>query len=138
MHTAFTQTDKMQLDILDQNVSVTMNVFLIVANILNLVYNIPQMEQTYRTKTTRDFSTTFLLMRVIGNMIWVVYSVEIGSVLFLINNVVTVVASIFIGYYKICEIIQLMKTDTANLMSTTVMKPEVVRQVKSTVVTTEV
>ena len=138
MHTAFTQTDKMQLDILDQNVSVTMNVFLIVANILNLVYNIPQMVQTYRTKTTRDFSTTFLLMRVIGNMIWVVYSVEIGSVLFLINNVVTVVASIFIGYYKICEIIQLMKTDTANLMSTTVMKPEVVRQVKSTVVTTEV
>ena len=96
------------------------------------------MVQTYRTKTTRDFSTTFLLMRVIGNMIWVVYSVEIGSVLFLINNVVTVVASIFIGYYKICEIIQLMKTDTANLMSTTVMKPEVVRQVKSTVVTTEV
>ena len=138
MHTAFTQTDKMQLDILDQNVSVTMNVFLIVANILNLVYNIPQMVQTYRTKTTRDFSTTFLLMRVVGNMIWVVYSVEIGSVLFLINNVVTVVASIFIGYYKICEIIQLMKTDTANLMSTTVMKPEVVRQVKSTVVTTEV
>jgi MtN3 and saliva related transmembrane protein len=137
----------MQLDILDQNVSVTMNVFLIIANILNLVYNIPQMVQTYRTKTTRDFSTTFLLMRVVGNIIWVVYSVEIGSVLFLINNVVTVVASLFIGYYKVCEIIQLRNTDTAPVVvnsassssSSTLKKNEVgTGVVSSKVLTTEV
>lgn len=122
-----------------------MNVFLIIANILNLVYNIPQMVQTYRTKTTRDFSTTFLLMRVVGNIIWVVYSVEIGSVLFLINNVVTVVASLFIGYYKVCEIIQLRKPDTAPVVvnsassSSTLKKNEVgTGVVSSKVLTTEV
>uniref|UniRef100_A0A6C0KUY2 Uncharacterized protein n=1 Tax=viral metagenome TaxID=1070528 RepID=A0A6C0KUY2_9ZZZZ len=59
----------MQFDILDNNVSTSMNVFIIIANVLNLFYNIPQMCTTYKRKST-----------------------EINSVLFLINNVVTVVA----------------------------------------------
>lgn len=100
----------MQLQVLDSNVSITMNVFLVIANVLNLVYNVPQMVQTYKTKSTRDFSAAFLLLRIVGNVIWVVYAVEISSVMLLINNVVTVVASLFIGYYKVLE----MYTDYKN------------------------
>ena len=40
----------MKFQILDDNVSTTMNVFLVIANILNLVYNIPQMIKTYQFK----------------------------------------------------------------------------------------
>ena len=100
----------MQLELLDPNVSTTMNVFLVIANVLNLVYNIPQMVQTYKTKSTKDFSAAFLMLRVVGNVIWVAYAVEIGSIMFLINNVVTVLASLFIGYYKVIE----MYTDYKN------------------------
>lgn len=107
---------EMQLTLLDENVSTTMNVFLVMANILNLVYNIPQMVQTYKTKSTRDFSAAFLSLRVVGNVIWVVYAVEIGSVMFLINNVVTVVASLFIGYYKVVEMYTDYKTKPPDML----------------------
>ena len=95
----------MQFDILDNNVSTSMNVFIIIANVLNLFYNIPQMCTTYKRKSTKDISPTFLLLRFVSNNIWIVYAIEINSVLFLINNVVTVIATAFIGYYKICELL---------------------------------
>ena len=95
----------MKFSLLDQNVSTTMNVFIIIANIINLVYNLPQIYKTYKTKSTKDFSEWFLLLRVVGNVIWIPYSIEINSMLLLINTLVTVIASIFIGYYKVVEII---------------------------------
>ena len=95
----------MQFDIIDHNVSLTTNIFLVIANIINLFYNIPQMYKTYKCKSTKDFSTLFLSFRFIGNLIWVEYAIEIGSMLMLINNVVTVLSTLFIGYYKINELL---------------------------------
>jgi uncharacterized protein with PQ loop repeat len=77
-----------------------MNVLLIVANVINLVYNLPQMVHTYRTKSTKDFNTWFIVLRIVGNSIWVIYAAEVKSTLMLINNTVSVLSSIFIGYYK--------------------------------------
>lgn len=102
----------MKFKILDDNVSTTMNVFIVIANILNLVYNIPQMVKTYKTKSTGDFSEWFLLLRIVGNTIWIGYAVEIDSMLVLINNLVTVLSSIFIGFYKINEIINKRRLET--------------------------
>ena len=90
----------MHFDLIEPKVSPTMNGFLILANIINIVYNIPQMVQTYKTKSTKDFNVWFIVLRIIGNSIWMVYSIEVNSLLMLINNSVTVVASLFIGYYK--------------------------------------
>jgi MtN3 and saliva related transmembrane protein len=93
----------MKFELLDPNVPIGMNVMLIIANVINLIYNIPQMVKTYQTKSTRDFSGWFLSLRVIGNAIWVVYSIYVANLLMLINNVVTVIASVFVGYYKVRE-----------------------------------
>ena len=95
----------MKLKFFDPNVSDTMNVFLVIANIINLVYNLPQIYKTYKTKSTGDFSEWFLFLRIVGNVIWIPYSIEIGSTLMLVNTLVTVASSIFIGYYKVREII---------------------------------
>jgi uncharacterized protein with PQ loop repeat len=81
-----------------------MNGFLIVANIINLVYNIPQMVKTYKSKSTRDFSAWFIFLRIAGNMVWIAYAIDIDSLQMLVNNCVTVAASIFIGYYKCVEL----------------------------------
>jgi len=89
----------MDFTILDPNVSLTTNIFVIIANIINLIYNIPQMYKTWKTKSTKDFSTTFLVMRISGNIIWVAYAIEISSFLMLLNNCVTVLASVFIFYF---------------------------------------
>ena len=89
---------------MDDNISLTMNIFLIIANIINIVYNIPQMVKTYKCKSTKDLSSWFLFLRVIANIIWVGYAIEVDSMMMLINTVVTVIASIFISYYKVLEL----------------------------------
>ncbi len=99
----------MKFQILDDKVSLTTNIFLIIANIINLTYNIPQVFKTYKTKSTGDFSETFLVMRILGNMIWIGYSIEINSMLMLINNLVVIFSTMFLGYYKILEIIRKRK-----------------------------
>ena len=99
---------------MDNNVSLTMNIFLIIANVINLVYNLPQIIKTYKTKSTGDFSEWFLLLRFIGNTIWIPYAIEINSLLLLINTIVTVCSSIFIGYYKIKEILNKRKNKKNN------------------------
>jgi uncharacterized protein with PQ loop repeat len=94
----------MHFEILDPNVSTTMNVFIIIGNIISLCQNVPQVIKTYKVKSTRDFSSIFLLMRVSACLIWGAYSIEIESLMMLINNLITLSATGFIGYYKIKEI----------------------------------
>jgi MtN3 and saliva related transmembrane protein len=93
----------MHFDLIEPKASPTMNGFLILANIINIVYNIPQMIQTYKTKSTKDFNIWFIVLRIIGNSIWMVYSIEINSLAMLINTSVTVFASLFLGYYKLSD-----------------------------------
>ena len=111
----------MQFDIIDHNVSTTTNVFLVIANIINLFYNIPQMYKTFKCKSTKDFSSLFLLLRIIGNLIWVEYAIELNSMLMLTNNIVTVLSSLFIGYYKLNEILKKnnIKNNTNNIKNNT-------------------
>ena len=104
----------MQLDLLDNNVNLTMNVFIVIANILNLAYNIPQMLKTYQRKTTADISGMFLSLRFVTTIIWIAYAIEINSLLFLINNIVTIISTLFIGYYKAKEIYMERKIAQSN------------------------
>jgi uncharacterized protein with PQ loop repeat len=94
----------MKFEIIDDNVSITMNVLIVIANIINIVYNIPQMVKTYQRKTTQDLSSWFIFLRIIGNSIWIGYAIEIDSMMMLINTIITVSSSIFIAYYKILEL----------------------------------
>ena len=94
----------MHITFMDPNVNLPMNVLLIIANIINLLYNIPQMIHTYKTKSTKDFDVWFLILRIVGNGIWIIYSFEINSLLMLINNCVTIIATLFISYYKFLEL----------------------------------
>ena len=94
----------MKFELIDEHVSMTMNVFIIIANIINIVYNIPQMVKTYQRKTTQDLSSWFIFLRIVGNSIWIGYAIEIDSMMMLINTIVTVGSSVFIAYYKILEL----------------------------------
>jgi MtN3 and saliva related transmembrane protein len=89
----------------DPHVGTTMNVFLIIGNVINLIQNIPQVIKTYNTKSTKDFSAIFLSLRIVGNVIWIAYAVEINSLLLIINNSVTVLSTVFISFYKVRELL---------------------------------
>jgi len=95
----------MKFNIMDKNVSLPLNVFLIIANVINVIQNVPQIIKTYKVKSTKDFSGWFLLLRITGNIIWTAYAIEVESVLMIINNTVTILSTSFISYYKIKEII---------------------------------
>ena len=95
----------MKFEFFDPELPLSINILLVTANVINLVYNIPQIVHTYKTKSTRDFSGWFLSLRIVGNAIWVVYAIYISNLLLLINNVVTVAASVFVAWYKVKEIL---------------------------------
>ena len=80
-----------------------MDVFLAIANVLNVVYNVPQVVQTYKTKSAGDINEWFIGLRIVGNSIWAAYAAYIGSLLLLTNSCVTISASVFIAYYKVRE-----------------------------------
>jgi len=105
----------MQFKILDPNVGIPMNVFIIIGNVITLFQNIPQVVKTYQVKSTRDFSSIFLFMRLTACFIWGAYSIEIDSLLMLINNLITLSSTLFIGYYKIKEIIYDYKSKNINV-----------------------
>lgn len=94
----------MKFELINDDVSMTMNVFVIIANIINLIYNIHQMVKTYQRKSTKDLSSWFIFLRIIGNSIWIGYAIEIDSMMMLINNIITVFSSVFIAYYKVLEL----------------------------------
>jgi uncharacterized protein with PQ loop repeat len=107
----------MKLSILDPNVGDTMNGFLVLANIINLVYNVPQIIKTCKTKSTNDFSGWFLSLRMVGNLIWVAYAIEVQSLLMLINNIVTVVSSGIIAGFMANDMYKTYKTKKYNMLN---------------------
>jgi uncharacterized protein with PQ loop repeat len=94
----------MHFSFIDKNVNLPMNVFLVIGNIINLIYNLPQIIKTIKTKSTKDFSGWFISLRIVSNVIWIAYAIEINSFLMLINTIVTIISSIIIGSYMIKDI----------------------------------
>ena len=90
----------MKFDIIDPTVGLTMNIFLIIGNIVCISYNIPQMIQTYKTRSTGDINEWFILLRIIGNSPFIVYSIYVGEVNLFISYTFSVFSSLFIGYFK--------------------------------------
>ena len=76
------------------------DVLLIVANVINVVYNIPQIIRTYKTKSANDFDTWFIVLRIVYNVLWIMYGIDDDNMLIVLNSVVTIFTSGIIGYYK--------------------------------------
>ena len=93
----------MGFDIIDSNVDLTMNIFLICGNIICIGYNIPQMIQTYKTRETRDINKWFIILRIVGNIPFVVYSLYIFELNLFISYAFSVFSSLFIGYFMMVK-----------------------------------
>ncbi len=73
----------------------------IVANVIGFVYNVPQVILTIRTKSAKDLSSIFLLMRIVSALLWIVYTSIIWSPDVLISWVITGGSSVVLFYYKV-------------------------------------
>ena len=80
--------------------------FAIIGNTLNLVYNIPFMYQVYKNKNTKNISTCFLILRVLGSISWVIYGLLDNDLWIILSYIVTLFSSLFVSIYKINDKIQ--------------------------------
>jgi uncharacterized protein with PQ loop repeat len=76
----------------------------IVGNVGNLVYNIPQIILTFRRKSTKDISSTYLSLRFAIALLWLVYGLDPIDIWWIILNSVTMLSTAFVGYYKVREL----------------------------------
>lgn len=86
----------------NQNLSTTDYIFvgaINVANVIGIIYNIPQMIHTYRTKSTRDISNTFINLRILCSIIWLVYSLYYSQWSILVSWISTFVSAVWLAYY---------------------------------------
>jgi len=75
-------------------------IYISIANSIGLIYNIPQMYHTYKTKKVNDISTLSLILRLISSFMWSYYCLyfqlyEIGLSWF-----ITLLSSLLVFYYK--------------------------------------
>lgn len=84
----------------DDRLSTLNNYAALLAVILTLANNIPQLLHTHRRKTAVDFYGPSLVMRILSNSIWAVYAVELNSVFLLSSSLVSLFSALFIWYVK--------------------------------------
>ena len=83
---------------------------LIVCNVINVIYHVPQIIKTYRTKSVKDFDSWYLFLGNLHSFCWVLYSIEDRNGLMIFNSCVTMFSISFVSYYKIHSyIIELYK-----------------------------
>jgi hypothetical protein len=90
----------MRFVIIDNNVSLTMTIFIIISIVLAFIYNSSQMIQLYYYESTRDFNRLYIYLQIINNCIWITYFIEIDKMMILIPILLNTICLIVIGYYK--------------------------------------
>lgn len=65
-----------------------------------LIYNVPQIYHTIKTKSTKDISGWFLIIRVISSLLWLIYSLYTMEFFVLLSWIITGSSTVILMYYK--------------------------------------
>jgi uncharacterized protein with PQ loop repeat len=95
-----------KFDFFDESLPTWLNVIVLVSNIIGLIYNIPQIWTTFRRESTEDISGLFLLFRLSSGILWLIFSFYVQNVQLIISNAITTGSTIFIGVYKIKDLVK--------------------------------
>ncbi|HLP89396.1 MAG TPA: SemiSWEET transporter [Nostocaceae cyanobacterium] len=68
---------------------------------LTTVAFLPQMLQTWRTKSAKDVSYVMLITFIIGLFLWLIYGIILGAVPIIAANSVTLIFNLIILWLKI-------------------------------------
>jgi len=90
----------MRFVIIDNDVSLTMTIFIIISIVLAFIYNSSQIIQLYYYESTKDFNRLYIFLQIINNCIWITYFIEIDKMMILIPILLNTICLIVIGYYK--------------------------------------
>jgi MtN3 and saliva related transmembrane protein len=73
----------------------------LVAGILTTISFLPQVIQTWRTKSAKDLSLPMFLIFFLGTVLWLIYGIMIESLPVTLANAVTMVLSFVLLIFKL-------------------------------------
>ncbi|MCE7977473.1 MAG: hypothetical protein DYH03_10070 [Nitrospira sp. NTP1] len=73
----------------------------LLAGTLTTIAFIPQLQQTWRTRSAQDVSLGMLLTFIIGVFLWLVYGLLLGALPIILANLVTLVLTLAILILKL-------------------------------------
>lgn len=82
------------------NVELFMTILVNIANVLSILYNVPQMWRTHKLKKADDISSHFLWMRLSAGIIWSIYCIYYQMWYVIISWTTTIISTTQILYYK--------------------------------------
>jgi len=82
------------------SVELFMTILVNIANVLSILYNIPQMWRTHKLKKADDISSHFLWMRLSAGIIWSIYCIYYKMWYVIISWTTTIISTTQILYYK--------------------------------------
>ena len=82
------------------NVELFMTILVNIANVLSILYNVPQMWRTHKLKKADDISSHFLWMRLSAGIIWSIYCIYYRMWYVIISWTTTIISTTQILYYK--------------------------------------
>ena len=82
------------------NVELFMTILVNIANVLSILYNVPQMWKTHKLKKADDISSHFLWMRLSAGIIWSIYCIYYKMWYVIISWTTTIISTTQILYYK--------------------------------------
>tara|TARA_B110000495_G_C23022023_1_gene606513 strand:+ start:1339 stop:1680 length:342 start_codon:yes stop_codon:yes gene_type:complete len=74
--------------------------FAILGNILNLAYNIPLVYRVWQTRSSKNISGAFLLLRFLGSISWLIYAALVEDVWVAASYTITLIATTLVFYIK--------------------------------------
>ena len=74
--------------------------FAILGNILNLAYNIPLVYRVWQTRSSKNISGAFLILRFCGSISWLIYATLVKDVWVASSYTVTLIATSLVFYIK--------------------------------------
>lgn len=87
---------------MDQNTPLALTVVW-TANVLGLIYNLPQMYHTYVTKRVDDISTSSVILRLLSSVLWTGYCMYFAMWDVGVSWFITLISSVLIAYYKVLQ-----------------------------------
>lgn len=77
------------------------NIISLLASIFTVITLIPQVYKTYKSKSTRDLSSFMLYNFCFVSILWITYGLMIGAKTLWITNIMTLISSTTLVYFKI-------------------------------------
>lgn len=72
-----------------------------VAAVLTTASFLPQVYQTWKTKSTESLSLPMLVMFFIGVCLWLIYGFALKSMPIIISNIITIISAGLLVYFKL-------------------------------------